>query len=128
MATGAWLWAATTPSLAPWPVHLQSVVVKETRRFDGELALVVKDLGSGLRYTHNAATPMYLASGIKIIEHCTVIMHITPQQVVIFFFRNSFNFSNMPHIIFIPEFTFLTYSNQIICNFFIIYNKPYLFC
>ncbi|MFH1812425.1 MAG: serine hydrolase [Pseudomonadota bacterium] len=58
---------AAQPSLPPWSVPLQSAVVKETRRFDGELAVVVKDLGSGQRYTYNAATPMYLASGIKIL-------------------------------------------------------------
>lgn len=52
--------------LAPWPVRLQTDVAKAQRRFRGEFALYVKDLKTGQRYTYNAATPMYLASGIKV--------------------------------------------------------------
>lgn len=49
-----------------WPVALQTDVLEIARGFKGEFALYVKDLAGGARYTFNAATPMYLASGIKI--------------------------------------------------------------
>jgi beta-lactamase class A len=48
-----------------WPVDLQTEVTKVYRTFTGEIALYVKDLSTGVRYTHNSATPMYLASGVK---------------------------------------------------------------
>lgn len=51
---------------AEWPIGLQSDVVRIARTFPGEFALYVKDLSDGSRYTYNSATPMYLASGIKI--------------------------------------------------------------
>ena len=54
------------PFLPRWPVELQSAVVAEARRFPGEFAFIVKDLQSGVTYTYNGSTPMYLASGIKI--------------------------------------------------------------
>ena len=49
-----------------WPRALQSDVLRIARGFPGEFALYVKDLSTGTRYTFNAATPMYLASGVKI--------------------------------------------------------------
>jgi len=51
----------------PWTVAMQRVVTQEARVFDGEIALVVEDLTTRERYTHNAATPSYLASGVKIV-------------------------------------------------------------
>ncbi len=51
---------------APWPVRLQTAVARVQRGFRGEFALFVKDLKTGVQYTYNASTPMYLASGIKI--------------------------------------------------------------
>lgn len=77
LALGALVWsgtasarppepAAVTPHLPIWPVELQSDVIKAQKRFKGEFALYVKDLSTGQKYTYNASTPMYLASGIKI--------------------------------------------------------------
>lgn len=51
---------------AEWPVALQTDVVKASKRFGGEFALYVKDLKSGVEYSYNADTPMYLASGVKV--------------------------------------------------------------
>ncbi len=54
------------PMLPEWPVLLQSDVVRATRGFDGEAHIYVKDLVSGVRFTHNASTPTYIASGVKL--------------------------------------------------------------
>jgi beta-lactamase class A len=51
----------------PWPMALQSALTEEARGFDGEIAMYVEELKTGARYTHNAATPTYLASGVKIL-------------------------------------------------------------
>ena len=51
----------------PWPVSLQAEVTREARKFKGEICVYVKELSTGIRYTHNAATPVYLASGVKIM-------------------------------------------------------------
>ncbi|MBX2811363.1 MAG: class A beta-lactamase-related serine hydrolase [Myxococcales bacterium] len=52
--------------LPTWPIDLQSHVVDMTRSFSGELGLYVEDVRTGQQYGYNSATPMYLASGIKI--------------------------------------------------------------
>ena len=54
------------PFLPQWPVELQHDVMQEARRFSGEFAFIVKDVKSGVSYTFNGSTPMYLASGIKV--------------------------------------------------------------
>ncbi len=54
------------PFLPQWPAELQTDVVEAAREFPGEFAFVVKDLDSGVAYTYNGSTPVYLASGIKI--------------------------------------------------------------
>jgi beta-lactamase class A len=54
------------PFFVEWPAELQSEVLKVTRGFDGEAYVYVKDLSSGARYEYNAATPAYIASGVKI--------------------------------------------------------------
>ncbi len=55
---------------------MQTMVTKEIRVFDGEFSLVVKDLVTGTRYTHNASTPAYLASGVKILVMISVFEEI----------------------------------------------------
>jgi beta-lactamase class A len=60
-----------------WPISLQAEVTREARGFDGEIAVYVKELSTGIRYTHNAATPVYLASGIKIMVLITVFEEIS---------------------------------------------------
>lgn len=42
-------------------------MVKAARSFPGDFALYVKDLNSGVAYSYNGDTPMYLASGVKIM-------------------------------------------------------------
>ncbi|MBK8010914.1 MAG: serine hydrolase [Deltaproteobacteria bacterium] len=59
--------ATGTSSGIAWQIGLQSDTVRVQRSFPGEIALWVKDLSTGQRYTFNAATPMYLASGIKLL-------------------------------------------------------------
>lgn len=65
----------------PWPVALQTRVVDQSRVFDGEIALYVKDLQSGVRYTHNAATPSYLASGVKVLVMIAVFEAVAAGQL-----------------------------------------------
>ncbi len=57
---------AEEPHLPTWPVELQTDVVRIAKGFNGEFALYVKDLSTGVKYTYNANTPMYLASGVKV--------------------------------------------------------------
>lgn len=57
---------APEPFFPVWPGRVQEDLSKVQRGFRGEFAVVLKDLSSGTRYTYNAATPMYLASGVKI--------------------------------------------------------------
>lgn len=61
----------------PWPVSLQAEVTREARKFDGEICVYIKEIATGERYTHNAATPIYLASGIKIMVLITVFEEIS---------------------------------------------------
>jgi beta-lactamase class A len=58
--------ALPDPTLPEWPSLLQTDVVRATRAFDGEAHIYVKDLVSGVRYTYNASTPTYIASGVKL--------------------------------------------------------------
>lgn len=58
---------AEPPSFFPaWPAELQSTVLKLYRNFRGELMLYVEDIPSGIVFEHNAATPTYIASVVKI--------------------------------------------------------------
>ena len=51
-----------------WPNQLQDEVLKMYQAgFSGQIHLYVKDLSTGVRYTHNAATPTYIASVVKIL-------------------------------------------------------------
>jgi len=53
---------------ASWPGQLQDEVLKMYQAgFSGQIHLYVKDLSTGIRYTHNAATPTYIASVVKIL-------------------------------------------------------------
>ncbi len=60
----------------PWPVSLQADVTREARKFKGEICIYVKEISTGIRYTLNAATPVYLASGIKIMVLITIFEEI----------------------------------------------------
>ncbi len=57
---------AVEPAFPEWPSLLQTEVVRVTRSYDGEAMLFVKDVKTGVRYTYNASTPAYLASGVKL--------------------------------------------------------------
>lgn len=72
---------AKKPFLPVWPVELQRDVMKAARRHSGEFAMYVKDLDSGVRYTFNAATPMYLASGIKILVMAALMKKLEAKEV-----------------------------------------------
>jgi beta-lactamase class A len=50
-----------------WPDALQGTLERELRKFDGEVALYVRDLATGETLVHNGDTPFYLASGVKIL-------------------------------------------------------------
>lgn len=65
----------------PWPVSLQAEVTREARKFKGEICIYVKELSTGIRYTHNAATPVYLASGIKIMVLITIFEEIAQDRL-----------------------------------------------
>ena len=65
----------------PWPVSLQAEVTREARKFKGEICIYVRELSTGIRYTLNAATPVYLASGIKIMVLITVFEEIAQDRL-----------------------------------------------
>lgn len=54
------------PFFPTWPVELQSTILKLYRSFRGELMLYVEDVPTGVVFEHNAATPTYIASVVKI--------------------------------------------------------------
>ena len=64
-----------------WPVALQTDVVKTARTFPGEFAIYVKDLDTGTRYEYNSATPIYLASTIKIAVMIELFRQIESKQI-----------------------------------------------
>lgn len=72
---------APEPFLPIWPVELQRDVTKAARRYPGEFAFYIKDVQSGVRYTFNAATPMYLASGIKILVMAALLKKVEAKEV-----------------------------------------------
>lgn len=77
MLATAFCGAARAQSHLPtWPVELQTDVVRISKSFSGEFALYVKDLSTGVEYTYNAETPMYLASGVKIPVMVTLFKQI----------------------------------------------------
>lgn len=69
-AASASAWAVPPTPQEPffpvWPSRVQEDLSKIQRGFRGEFAVYLKELGTGTRYTYNAATPMYLASGVKV--------------------------------------------------------------
>ncbi len=69
--------------LPVWPVELQSDVVKIAKGFNGEFALYVKDLSTGVKYTYNANTPMYLASGVKVPVMIALFKQIRARQTTL---------------------------------------------
>jgi beta-lactamase class A len=64
-----------------WPVALQTDVIRAARTFPGEFAIYVKDLATGTRYEYNAATPIYLASTIKIAVMIELFRQVEAKQV-----------------------------------------------
>lgn len=80
------LMALATPAYADnyfptWPVGLQTDVIRTARNFPGEFALYIKDLSTGARYEYNAATPIYLASTIKIPVMIELFRQIETKQI-----------------------------------------------
>jgi beta-lactamase class A len=83
-----WLAVIACPSAAladnyfpAWPVALQTDVVRTARTFPGEFAIYVKDLSDGTRYEYNAATPMYLASAVKVPVMIELFRQVDAKQV-----------------------------------------------
>jgi beta-lactamase class A len=64
-----------------WPAELQHDVTQLYRTFPGEITFAVKDLSTGVRYTHNSATPMYIASGIKIAVMVELFRQVRAKQI-----------------------------------------------
>jgi beta-lactamase class A len=64
-----------------WPVELQTEVTHVYRTFNGEVTLYVKDLSTGFKYTHNSATPMYIASGVKMAVMVELFRQLKAKQV-----------------------------------------------
>ena len=58
--------AKAGPYFPTWPAELQSTILKMYRTFRGELMLYVEDVPSGVVFEHNAATPTYIASVVKL--------------------------------------------------------------
>lgn len=64
-----------------WPADLQTDITGIYRWFNGEIGLYVKDLSTGVRYTHNSATPMYIASGVKLAVMVEVFRQLGAKQL-----------------------------------------------
>jgi beta-lactamase class A len=64
-----------------WPADLQTEITTIYRSFTGEIGLYVKDLSTGVRYTHNSATPMYIASGVKVAVMVEVFRQLSTKQL-----------------------------------------------
>jgi beta-lactamase class A len=64
-----------------WPVDLQTEVTHLYKTFNGEIMLYVKDLSTGYKYTHNSATPMYIASGIKMAVMTELFRQVKAKRV-----------------------------------------------
>lgn len=58
--------AKSGPYFPTWPAELQTSILKMYKTFRGELMLYVEDVPSGVVFEHNAATPTYIASVVKI--------------------------------------------------------------
>lgn len=69
--------------LPTWPVELQTDVLKIAKGFNGEFAVYVKDLSTGVKYTFNADTPMYLASGVKVPVMVALFKQIRARQTTL---------------------------------------------
>ncbi len=66
-----------------WPQDLQTDITSIYRWFNGEIGLYVKDLSTGVRYTHNSATPMYIASGVKLAVMVEVFRQLQTKQLTL---------------------------------------------
>lgn len=66
-----------------WPADLQTDITSIYRWFNGEIGLYVKDLSTGVRYTHNSATPMYIASGVKLAVMVEVFRQLQTKQITL---------------------------------------------
>jgi beta-lactamase class A len=64
-----------------WPADLQTDVCNVYRTFNGEIGLYIKDLSTGVRFTHNSATPMYIASGVKLAVMVEVFRQLHTKQL-----------------------------------------------
>ncbi|MCB9653422.1 MAG: serine hydrolase [Deltaproteobacteria bacterium] len=76
--------SASTPawsSQIAWQTGLQTDTIRAQRSFPGEIALLAKDLSTGQRYTFNAATPMYLASGIKLLVLAALFRQVEAGEI-----------------------------------------------
>ncbi|QSQ22138.1 serine hydrolase [Pyxidicoccus parkwayensis] len=66
--------AGAAPS--PWRAVLSEDVEAAARDFDGALALYVRDVSTGEEYAHDASTPMYLSSAIKVAVMVEVLRQV----------------------------------------------------
>lgn len=64
-----------------WPADLQTDITTIYHGFTGEIGLYVKDLSTGVRYTHNSATPMYIASGVKLAVMTELFRQLGQKQL-----------------------------------------------
>ena len=67
---------AATPAGSGWPQQLARRVDSSLRSFDGELSLYVRDLTTGEEYAHDAQTPTYLSSAIKVVVMLEVLREV----------------------------------------------------
>src|SRR5262245_36771425 len=64
-----------------WPADLQTDITSIYHGSTGEMALDVKDLSTGVRFTHNSATPMYIASGVKLAVMTELFRQLGQKQL-----------------------------------------------
>ncbi len=68
--------ARAADALPCWPAALERDIVATARGFDGALNVYVKDLTTGEAYGHNALTPAYLASTMKLLVMLEVLHQV----------------------------------------------------
>jgi beta-lactamase class A len=73
--------AAAQDYFESWPADLQTEVTHLYKSFSGEIAVYVKDLSTGNKYTHNSATPMYIASGVKVAIMVELFRQVKAKQL-----------------------------------------------
>ncbi|HEY3452563.1 MAG TPA: serine hydrolase [Myxococcales bacterium] len=70
-----------SPAASGWPERLSRRVDSALAAFDGDLSLYVRDVATGEEYAHDARTPTYLSSAIKVLVMLEVLRQVDAGQL-----------------------------------------------